>query len=174
MGQRNVLIEGVSGTGKTTICDGLLRRGYHAIHGDRDLRPNRARESDRVLQSDADRAAFVHAQGRWDVPKVRDHWENGHPEISFFCGGFRNHADFVGLFDAVFVLEVDLDTLMRRLEDRPEEEVGGNPVERALIKRLRATGEDMPKGAIPIDARKPIDQVADDIVKTCRKLGLVR
>ena len=174
MGQRNVLIEGVSGTGKTTICDELLRRGYHAIHGDRDLRPDRARERDRVFHSDAERAAFVHAHARWDVTKVRDHLENRHPGLSFFCGGFRNHAELVGLFDAVFVLEVDLDTLMRRLEDRPEEEFGGKPAERALIKRLHATGEDMPKGAIPVDARKSIDQVADEIVRTCRKIGLLR
>ncbi len=37
MGVRNYLIEGVSGTGKTTVCDELRRRGYHAIHGDREL-----------------------------------------------------------------------------------------------------------------------------------------
>jgi hypothetical protein len=37
MGIRNYLIEGVSGTGKTSVCDELQRRGYHAIHGDREL-----------------------------------------------------------------------------------------------------------------------------------------
>lgn len=35
MGIRNYLIEGVSGTGKTSVCNELRRRGYHAIHGDR-------------------------------------------------------------------------------------------------------------------------------------------
>ncbi len=37
MGVRNYLIEGVSGTGKTTVCDELLRRCYDAINGDREL-----------------------------------------------------------------------------------------------------------------------------------------
>jgi hypothetical protein len=37
MGKRNYLIEGVSGTGKTAVCIELQRRGYQAIHGDRDL-----------------------------------------------------------------------------------------------------------------------------------------
>ena len=32
-----LLIEGLSGTGKTSVCDELQRRGYHAIHGDREL-----------------------------------------------------------------------------------------------------------------------------------------
>ncbi|MDR6551806.1 hypothetical protein [Paenibacillus qinlingensis] len=37
MGIRNYLIEGVSGVGKTTACNELQRRGYQAIHGDREL-----------------------------------------------------------------------------------------------------------------------------------------
>ena len=35
MGKRNYLIEGVSGTGKTSVCQELRRRGYVAINGDR-------------------------------------------------------------------------------------------------------------------------------------------
>lgn len=38
MGTRNYLIEGVSGTGKTTVAEELQRRGYHVLHGDRELK----------------------------------------------------------------------------------------------------------------------------------------
>lgn len=37
MGVRNYLVEGVSGTGKTSVCHELSRRGYQAINGDREL-----------------------------------------------------------------------------------------------------------------------------------------
>jgi dephospho-CoA kinase len=37
VGVRNYLVEGVSGTGKTSVCRELNRRGYHAVNGDRDL-----------------------------------------------------------------------------------------------------------------------------------------
>jgi len=37
MGRRNYLIEGVSGAGKTAVATELQRRGYQAIHGDREL-----------------------------------------------------------------------------------------------------------------------------------------
>jgi predicted ATPase len=37
MGRRNYLIDGVSGASKTAVCTGLQRRGYQAIHGDREL-----------------------------------------------------------------------------------------------------------------------------------------
>jgi len=33
-GERNFLVEGVSSTGKTTVCAELRRRGHHAINGD--------------------------------------------------------------------------------------------------------------------------------------------
>jgi hypothetical protein len=37
LGMRNYLIEGVSSTGKTSVCKELQRRGYDAIHGDSEL-----------------------------------------------------------------------------------------------------------------------------------------
>lgn len=37
VGMQNYLIEGVSGTGKTSVCQELRRRGFHAINGDTDL-----------------------------------------------------------------------------------------------------------------------------------------
>jgi hypothetical protein len=37
MGIKNYLIDGVSCADKTTVCDELQRRGYHAIHGDKEL-----------------------------------------------------------------------------------------------------------------------------------------
>lgn len=37
MGRRNFLIEGGSGTGKTSVCEELARRGYQVVHGDREL-----------------------------------------------------------------------------------------------------------------------------------------
>jgi hypothetical protein len=38
MGKRNYLIEGVSGTIKTSVCQELRQRDYAAINGDRELR----------------------------------------------------------------------------------------------------------------------------------------
>ena len=38
MGVKNYLIEGISGTGKTTVAEELERLGYHVIHGDRVLK----------------------------------------------------------------------------------------------------------------------------------------
>ena len=176
MGVRNFLIEGVSGTGKTTVAEELQRRGYHVIHGDRELAyrgdPETGERLDGLAgESVPDSVAWGHEHHIWDVDKVRSLVADQRNAISFFCGGSRNFPRFIDLFDAVFVLDIDLDTLNRRLAGRPEDEFGGQPAERALIVRLHATKEDIPKNAVSIDATAPIARVVDEILSKCGEAG---
>jgi hypothetical protein len=172
MGVRNYLIEGVSGTGKTTVAEELQRRGYHVIHGDRELAyygdPRTGEPLDWPRhERTADTIAWGNKHWIWPVDRVKSLVGDQRDAISFFCGGSRNHHHFIDLFDRVFVLEVDLDTLDRRLAGRPEDEFGGRPIERELIVRLHATKEDVPKNAVSIDATAPITRVVDDILSRC-------
>ena len=159
MGVKNYLIEGVSGTGKTSVCDELRRRGLHAVHGDREL----AYQGDPKTGEPVDGSAHEHHL--WDVAKVRALVADQSHTATFFCGGSRNFDRFIGLFDGVFVLEVDLDTLNRRLAVRPEDEWGGRESEREFIARLHKTKEDVPKNAIIIDATAPLSHVVNAILE---------
>jgi hypothetical protein len=108
----------------------------------------------------------------WDVDKVRAFIANQEAAVTFFCGGSRNFSKFIGLFDGVFVLEVDRDTMNRRIDQRvalDPTDFGGTPEERDLIERLYATKEDVPKNAVSIDATAPIVRVVDDILSKCRE-----
>jgi gluconate kinase len=162
MGVRNYLIEGVSGTGKTSVCNELRRRGYHAINGDRELSYKGDPETGEPLDGS------VHEHHIWDVDKVKSLVADQRHAMSFFCGGSRNFARFIDLFDGVFVVDVDLDTLNRRLAGRPADEFGGKSSERELIARLHATKDDVPKDAVIIDATAPIARVVDKILSKCR------
>jgi hypothetical protein len=158
MGVRNYLIEGVSGTGKTSVCRELRRRGYHAINGDTDLAYQGDPETGKPT------GGLTHEHHLWDVAKVRALVADNEAPVTFFCGGSRNFSTFVDLFDGVFVLDVDLDTLDRRLDARPADEWGHRPEERALVHRLHRTKPDVPADGVTIDATAPLSDVVDEIL----------
>ena len=157
MGRRNYLIEGVSGTGKTAVGDELQRRGFHVVHGDRELAYQGDPATGRPVEG------RTHDHHLWRVDEVRALVADHDEAETFFCGGSRNLADFLHLFDAVFVLEVDAGTLGRRLDQRAEDEWGTRPAERELVERLHRTGEGIPAG-ITIDATVPLVRVVDAIL----------
>ncbi|MDQ3691113.1 MAG: hypothetical protein M3406_13980 [Chloroflexota bacterium] len=64
---------------------------------------------------------------------------------------------------AVGVLEVDLATLHRRLDERPDEEWGCE-----LIVQWHRTYEDVPENGVVIDATAPIGHVVDEILRRCQ------
>ena len=176
MGVRNYLIEGVSGTGKTTVAKELQRRGYHVINGDDELAYRGYPETGEPLSKlDYERAINNPEWGQkhwlWDIDKVKSVIADHSTAISFFCGGSRNFPSFIDLLDGVFVLEVDdLDLLLRRIDERvalDPTDWGGKPEEKELIKRMHATKEDTPKGII-IDATAPLAVVVDEILSKCR------
>lgn len=160
VGIRNYLIEGVSGTGKTSVCTELRRRGFHAVNGDTDL----AYQGDPATGEPTDEVPS-HWHHIWHVDRLRAMVADHDERFTFFCGGSRNFSTFQDLFDGVFVLEIDLDTLHRRLDQRPEDEFGARRSERDLIVRLHRTGEDTPRSGIPIDATAPLAHVVDEIVR---------
>jgi hypothetical protein len=162
VGIRNYLIEGVSGTGKTSVCKELRLRGYHAINGDNEL----AYQGDPETGNPTD--GGTHEHHIWHIGKVKAIVANQDEAVTFSCGGSRNVSKFIDVFDGVFVLEVDLGTLNRRLDERcrlDPDGWGGKPRERELIARLHQTKEDAPKNGIIIDATAPIARVVDKILR---------
>ena len=115
MGVRNYLIEGVSGTGKTTVATELQRRGYHVINGDQELAYYGNPETGEPLDGPARELVkrdiqFGQRHWIWNVQKVKSLVADRRFAQSFFCGGSRNFNQFIELFDRVFVLDVDVDT----------------------------------------------------------------
>lgn len=172
MGVRNYLIEGVSGAGKTAVANELQRRGHQAVHGDRELAYRGDPETGLPLAPDGDppTALWMSEHHIWDVEKVKAYVADQDQPLTFFCGGCRNLPKFIGLLDGVFILEVDRETMNRRIDERVARDptdFGGKPEERALIARLYATQADIPNAGMRIDATAPIAIVVDQILARC-------
>ena len=163
MGRRNVLVECVSCSGKTSVAEELQRRGHDVVHGDRAL----AYRGDPVTGSPVE--AGGHENHLWRVERVRVLVADWSVPVTFFCGGSRNWPAFIGLFDAVVVLQVDRATLERRLAQRPAGDWGSAPQEREEVLRLHARGDDVPPGAA-VDAARPLDEVVDDLLALVARL----
>ncbi|MDU1064752.1 MAG: AAA family ATPase [Cutibacterium avidum] len=166
MGEHNFLVEGSSGTGKTSVCHELRRRGYQAINGDTDL----AYQGDPVTGSPSTEPP-CHEHHLWREDQIRLLATQAEHRFSFFCGGSRNFNRFLDVFDEVFVLDADPETLIERLSLRPTGEFGSLPQERDFILRLHRRGTDLPVSGVQVDATQPLATVVDNILTTAEAVA---
>lgn len=157
------MIDGGSGTGKTAVCNELQRRGYQAIHGDRELKIN-----PKIDEATSGQIPGYDLPPFWDLAKVDALLTNHEEPITFFCGGCSNSSKFIDRLDGVFVLEVnDINTVMRRIDERirvDPTDWGRKQEEREII--IRAHQEKKPvQTEWAIDASAPLESVVDEILR---------
>ena len=163
MAKRNYLVEGLSGAGKSSVYEELIRRGYKAISTDRAWKyhagPDTGLPGGRIH----------HDNSMWDHQKAVSELESPEPEVLFVCGSSRNRDGFLPYFTKIFNLRIDDDTMLRRLQERTNNEYGKQPEEVELMLMLNRSGE-KPAGAIDVDATQPLHQVVDELLRlaNCR------
>jgi hypothetical protein len=97
------------------------------------------------------------------------------PATLYVCGGADNQHELAGRFAQVFLLEIDEPTMLARLDARRDYHDWGRIGDtREYLRRKLPALQDYLRasGAIPIDARQPLDHVVDAILS--RTLGGVR
>jgi len=156
-----VQIDGLSGTGKTTLAMELRNRGFHAVDSDSAF----AYFADPVTGLPT--AHQIRDNWKWDGRRLRAFAEQVRGETAFVCGGALNSEDFSALFRLRFVLIVDDETLRRRILTRRDNDFGKDPNELAEQLALNACAlqDASAIGAVPIDATRPVETVADDILR---------
>lgn len=158
MARRNYLVEGLSGAGKSSVYEELIRRGYHAISTDRAW----------AFHADPDSGLpggpIRHDTLMWDEQKAVSELESRDPEMLFVCGSSRNRDRFLPYFTKVFNLRIDDGTMRRRLDARTDDDwpLGKEGVE--LMLTLNRSNE-KPAGAIDVDATQPLHQVVDELLR---------
>jgi hypothetical protein len=167
MAKRNYLVEGLSGVGKSSVYEELIRRGYTAI------------STDRAWAYFADPHTGLpggpmrHDTWMWDRQKAVSALESPEPEVLFVCGSSRNRDHFLPYFTKIFNLRIDDDTMRRRIQERTADdwELGPEAMYVEALTRMIELmlelnhSDDKPAGAIDLDATQPLNQVVDELLR---------
>lgn len=164
------LINGPSGTGKTSIGKELAKRGYRVIDTDKAFgyyanlqteKPVKFPGEDRVSPE-------WYAINGWiwrkkEVEKVL----NEAKEVTFFCGGALNESQFYHRFTQIFRLIIDSETLVNRLSARVGDQHTNNPSFIArMVSFLEHAKSDAEKlGWVVIDtSKKSVEESVEEIL----------
>ena len=171
-----VQIAGCSGAGKSAVAAVLARRGLVAIDSDDD--PFLARFVDPagavVAEAPAapDLAWLARHSWAWDPARLDELIRAAAPATLYVCGGADNQQEVADRFTQVFLLEIDEPTMLARIDARQDNDWGRIGDTREYLRRKLPELQDRLRasGAIPIDARQPLDQVADAILSHTRAM----
>jgi broad-specificity NMP kinase len=161
------LITGRGGSGKSTICRKLKRRGYPAYDADEVAGLCRWENRQTGEPIKVDPAGYI------DYKKVAWAWQDkvfkelfdAHDTL-ILCGSSSNQESYHNRFDAVFVLMLDPKTHDYRLRTR-DFDYGKHPKLRAgLVERHQQFANRLiNSGAIGIDAMQSLEKTVDDILR---------
>lgn len=165
-----VQITGCSGAGKSTIAAVLAGRGLAVLESDND--PLLARSVDAaghvvaLEPEEPDLDWLSRHFWAWDPTRLDQVIAAAGPGTLYVCGGAANEIELADRFTQVFLLEIDEATMLTRVDAREDNNWGQIGDTREHLRRflpgyqagLRAAG------AIPVDARQPLDRVVDEIL----------
>jgi dephospho-CoA kinase len=148
---RNVLVTGMSGTGKSSALAELRRRGFEVVDTD---------EPGWTEWSDED-GGYV-----WREERIAELLFRGRDVTLYVSGTVSNQGRFYPEFDAVVLLSAPAEVLLSRLGTRTSNPYGKSAEERKLILSQLAEVEPLLRATCTheIDATKPIEEVVTELV----------
>ncbi len=151
-----VLVTGMSGTGKSSALVELGRRGYRVVDTDAPGWTEWVAAPDEI------------GGGEWlwveeRVTKLLDRDEGG---ALFVQGCVRNQGKFYRRFDAVVLLSAPAQVILDRIASRTTHDYGKSPEERDLILHHLETVEPLLRAGCTheLDASRPLDEVVADLI----------
>lgn len=170
----NVLITGTSGSGKSAVGQVFRERGFHVIDADHDAFQGmrfayfKNKASGKPIQKPNPTPKHWSFENDWvwRVQLIQRRLAAGGNQTNFVVGDSRNKEEAYRLFDTIFVLSTDDDTLRQRIHSRQDNHFGKDPEEFAWImeQNKRIATEVSQAGGVVIDAAKPLNEVVEEIL----------
>lgn len=167
-----IFITGNSGSGKSSVRRELQRRGYNAYDTDDDgitrWHNKQTGEATERPDDEAERSPQWYKDHEWRMSqqRVEELKKGSQSDVIFLCGSPSNADDMLDLFDKVFCLVVDPDTLRHRIRTRTDHDYGkaDNELNDILGWHDAFQNRYQQHGAIMIDATRPLTVAVDEIV----------
>ncbi|MFZ3015897.1 MAG: AAA family ATPase [Minisyncoccia bacterium] len=168
--KKSILITGIAGSGKTTICHQLNKIGYKAydIEATKGLFKTFYKDNSKFNKHNNDNLNEVKNR-EWicDIKKLKIFMKSQKKFLVFYCGMGTNIYDIFPLFDKVISLKVSSKILRNRLSGRVKGSYGRTKkIQNWLIdgkKRIEKKMKD--NGAIFISSEGSLGQVINKIIK---------
>lgn len=168
-----VYITGLSGSGKSTVCKELKKKGFEAYDADGegfnrwcDMATGKVVKGNSIKKIDTEERYKKYS---WDtsrkkVEKLSKSVEN---KLAFLCGVSGNEETVWDLFSKVICLIIDEKTLRNRIKTRTSNDFGKIPLELEMLLEWHKSypGDYLKQGAVAIDANRSLKMVVDDILK---------
>jgi thymidylate kinase len=147
----NVLVTGMSGTGKSSALAELRRRGFEVVDTDEPGWSEWCDEEDGFL---------------WREDRISELLGRDRRTTLYVSGTVSNQRRFYPQFDAVVLLSARAEVLLARIARRATNDYGKKPEERDLILGHLAEVEPLLRATCTheIDASQPIDDVVDQLI----------
>lgn len=170
-----IYVTGISGAGKSAVCDALKARGYRAYDADRDGFKSWYEKSTDRLATDQKRWADATLDWRrrfWlkiDPEKVESLAASSRTAQApiFLCGTSAGEDAVWHLFDRVIQLSIGEETLRRRIANRADNAFGKDPADLEDILGWHESSDARMAsfGAVLVDAEQPLEAVVEQVLR---------
>jgi dephospho-CoA kinase len=175
---KSILIIGVAGSGKSSLCNELRNRGYKAydiesIHGLFNMINKSTGKITDLKDYDKHNLECI-KQHDWICNKKKlqkliseNAKKNVLNNVVFYCGTASNTDDLLTLFDEIILLKASPKITCKRLSIRTSNDFGRTEEVQNWVFEWKEWWENhmVEKGAIIINANRNLKEVANDIVK---------
>ncbi len=172
---KKILITGIAGSGKSTVCQTLYEMGYetYGIEDIEGMFEMYHKGTDEVFKDydNSDPNKIKQADWRCNSEKLKELLQTQKNDLAFYCGVATNMDELFPLFDQVILLKASSDNIYKRLSNREgTDDIGNTEASRKTVLGWKDWWEDemTKKGVLVVDANNVPEAVTKTILTLCR------